>query len=532
MNEAVAEVKVPEGDGDERRDSGRCRAGGTPEPTDEDTRIADAAQPRPSPGPGPARPRRVCAPACGRRSAGAPSVRRRSCRGRRATAAIRRCWATQLDRLLLDRGWKVDVAVGSVMGRWTEIVGPDIAGHVEPLTFVDGVLTVRADSTAWATQMRLLASSMLARIDEEIGAGAVSELKVVGPSAPSWNRGAAALSRLARPPGHLRLSGCGRRVSVIGRTPVSHDLDAALHDRPALHPRGAGRQRRAAVATHAREALRQDELLRASRRTPTSRPTRRTAPRRPRRREPAAPAPRPADLRRQGHADHAGNEGAGRGGAPSRDDAVNEAYDGLGATWELWSTAYARDSLDGKGMPLLASVHYGRNYDNAFWDGTQMVFGDGDGVIFSRFTKSRRRHRARADPRRDRSTRPACTTRASRARSTSRSRTSSASSSSSRRSARAAAQADWLIGADLLAPGVKGRALRDMRNPGTAYDDPRLGKDPQPASMADYVHTERRQRRRPHQLRHPQPRLRARGLGDRRQRVGDAPARSGMPCSR
>jgi predicted nucleic acid-binding Zn ribbon protein len=95
----------------------------------------------------------------------------------------------QLDRLLVDRGWTVDVAVGSVMGRWPDIVGPDIAAHVEPLTFVDGVLTVRADSTAWATQLRLLSSSLLARVEQEIGAGAVTELKVVGPSAPSWSRG-------------------------------------------------------------------------------------------------------------------------------------------------------------------------------------------------------------------------------------------------------------------------------------------------------------------------------------------------------
>ena len=95
----------------------------------------------------------------------------------------------QLDRLLVDRGWKVDVAVGSVMGRWPEIVGPDIAAHVEPVTFTDGVLTVRADSTAWATQMKLLASSVLARVEEEIGTGAVSKLKVLGPAAPTWSRG-------------------------------------------------------------------------------------------------------------------------------------------------------------------------------------------------------------------------------------------------------------------------------------------------------------------------------------------------------
>lgn len=95
----------------------------------------------------------------------------------------------QLDRLLVDRGWKIDVAVGSVMGRWPQIVGPDIAAHVEPLSFTDGVLTLRADSTAWAQQMTLLTSSVLARVEEEIGAGSVSELKVLGPSAPSWRKG-------------------------------------------------------------------------------------------------------------------------------------------------------------------------------------------------------------------------------------------------------------------------------------------------------------------------------------------------------
>ena len=95
----------------------------------------------------------------------------------------------QLDRLIADRGWKVDVAVGSVMGRWPDIVGADIAQHVEPVSFTDGVLTVRADSTAWATQMRLLTSHVLARVDEEIGAGAVTELKVLGPGGPSWRRG-------------------------------------------------------------------------------------------------------------------------------------------------------------------------------------------------------------------------------------------------------------------------------------------------------------------------------------------------------
>lgn len=95
----------------------------------------------------------------------------------------------QVDRLVADRGWKVDVAVGSVMGRWPEIVGPDVASHCTPVTFEGSVLTVRADSTAWATQIRMLSSSILGRLETEVGKGTVTELKVHGPSAPSWSRG-------------------------------------------------------------------------------------------------------------------------------------------------------------------------------------------------------------------------------------------------------------------------------------------------------------------------------------------------------
>ncbi len=103
----------------------------------------------------------------------------------------------QMDRLLLDRGWKVDVAVGSVMGRWAQIVGADVAAHSTPVTFTDGILIVRADSTAWATQLRLMSSSILGRLEAEVGKDAVSELKVHGPGAPSWSRG----SRRAQGPG-------------------------------------------------------------------------------------------------------------------------------------------------------------------------------------------------------------------------------------------------------------------------------------------------------------------------------------------
>jgi predicted nucleic acid-binding Zn ribbon protein len=95
----------------------------------------------------------------------------------------------QMDRLLADRGWKVDVAVGSVMGRWPDIVGAEVAQHCTPVTFEFGVLTVRADSTAWMVQLQLLESAIMGRLEGEVGQGTVSALKVVGPSAPSWSKG-------------------------------------------------------------------------------------------------------------------------------------------------------------------------------------------------------------------------------------------------------------------------------------------------------------------------------------------------------
>jgi predicted nucleic acid-binding Zn ribbon protein len=95
----------------------------------------------------------------------------------------------QLDRLLSERGWEVDVAVGSVMGRWPQIVGAEVAQHCAPVAFDDGVLTVRADSTAWMVQLQLLESSIMGRLEAETGKGTVASLRIVGPSAPSWSRG-------------------------------------------------------------------------------------------------------------------------------------------------------------------------------------------------------------------------------------------------------------------------------------------------------------------------------------------------------
>lgn len=97
--------------------------------------------------------------------------------------------AATVRRLVAEHGWEDDVAVGGVMGRWVEIVGADVGAHCEPEGWTDGVLTVRADSTAWATQVRLLAPQLLRRLGEELGPGTVTRVEVRGPGAPSWVRG-------------------------------------------------------------------------------------------------------------------------------------------------------------------------------------------------------------------------------------------------------------------------------------------------------------------------------------------------------
>lgn len=95
----------------------------------------------------------------------------------------------EIERLVASRGWDADVQVGTVVGRWPEIVGAQVAANVEVVAFDSTVLTVRAVSTAWATQMRLLLSSVLARIETEVGAGVVTEIVVRGPGGPSWRKG-------------------------------------------------------------------------------------------------------------------------------------------------------------------------------------------------------------------------------------------------------------------------------------------------------------------------------------------------------
>ncbi len=96
---------------------------------------------------------------------------------------------TVFNRLLGERGWKSPVAVGSVLSRWDELVGPDVAAHCRPESFENNTVQVRCDSTTWATQLRLLRTSLLDRFEKELGAGVVTVIDVMGPTAPNWRRG-------------------------------------------------------------------------------------------------------------------------------------------------------------------------------------------------------------------------------------------------------------------------------------------------------------------------------------------------------
>ncbi|WP_344275644.1 M4 family metallopeptidase [Actinomadura napierensis] len=209
---------------------------------------------------------------------------------------------------------------------------------------------------------------------------------------------------------------------------------------------------------------------------------------------PSAPAPSAATAPNRmiadaGHKEELpGTTVRAEGAAATGDTSCDQAYDWLGATFAFYQTAYGRDSIDGAGLKMISTIHYGERYDNAFWNGEQMVYGDGDGTIFTDFTgpldvtgheltHGVTQYTANLDY----------------------SGQSGALNESvsdvfgslikQMHLGQTADQADWLIGQGLLASGVHGVALRSMKEPGTAYDDPQLGKDPQPADMSGYVHT-------------------------------------------
>lgn len=172
----------------------------------------------------------------------------------------------------------------------------------------------------------------------------------------------------------------------------------------------------------------------------------------------------------------------------SGDVAVDEASAGITATLEMFEQGLGRTSYDDAGAMVSITVHYGRDYDNAFWDGTQLVFGDGDGEIFERFTK----------PVDVLAHEFAHAVTESTAGLVYRDQSGALNESVSdvfaiclkqRLLGQDAASGNWLIGEELFLPAVQARGLRDMAAPGTAYDDPRLGRDPQPDHMDRFVVT-------------------------------------------
>lgn len=184
------------------------------------------------------------------------------------------------------------------------------------------------------------------------------------------------------------------------------------------------------------------------------------------------------------------------GQKPRKDVAVNEAYDHSGSTFDFFHELFGRNSLDDAGMSLISSVHVGEvddrgryvPMDNAYWDGSQMAYGDGDGVVFTRFTRSldvvghELTHGVQAFT----------------SNLVYRGQSGALNEHFSDvfgvlvrqwKEGVSVEKANWLVGADVLMPAATRRAIRDMEHPGTAFvDDPVLGTDPQPAHM-DAIYT-------------------------------------------
>jgi Zn-dependent metalloprotease len=178
----------------------------------------------------------------------------------------------------------------------------------------------------------------------------------------------------------------------------------------------------------------------------------------------------------------------GEGDKPTSDASVNEAYDGTGKVYDFYLKAFERNSIDNRGLRLESSVHYRNKFSNAFWNGQQMIFGDGDGEIFTRFTKhidiighemthgvtefeSGLHYSGQSGALNE--------------------SLSDVFGSLVKQYAKkqTAEEADWLIGAGIFAKKINGVAIRSMKAPGTAYDDELIGKDDQPAHMDNYVKT-------------------------------------------
>lgn len=189
------------------------------------------------------------------------------------------------------------------------------------------------------------------------------------------------------------------------------------------------------------------------------------------------------DLEHGSMFDLPGKKVRGEGDPPSRDDAVNEAYEGSDKTYDFYKEVFDRDSIDGGGLELTSSVHYGQGFDNAFWNGSQMVYGDGSGRIFAKGGLTRAIDVIAHE----------LTHGVTQATAGLQYRKQSGALNESFSDVfgslvkqyslgETADQADWLIGEGILGPALRGQALRSLRAPGTAYE-----LDRQPGHMDDYV---------------------------------------------
>ena len=175
------------------------------------------------------------------------------------------------------------------------------------------------------------------------------------------------------------------------------------------------------------------------------------------------------------------------GDDPTGDEEVDRAYDGAADVYDLYSEEFGRDSLDGSGLKLIATVNHRRKFNNAFWDGGQMAYGNGVGVLFKTFTEpsviahemshgivqfsgglvyqgqSGALNESFADV--------------------------FGALATQRKCGQSASESDWLIAAGILGPDINGVSLRSMKAPGTACSDAVLGKDPQPFHMDLFVST-------------------------------------------
>jgi Zn-dependent metalloprotease len=205
-------------------------------------------------------------------------------------------------------------------------------------------------------------------------------------------------------------------------------------------------------------------------------------------------APAPGKVRTIYDAENAGDyhlpgrKVRGEGDSPSDDDAVNEAYDGSGATYDFYREIFKRDSIDGNGLEIVSSVHYETDYDNAAWIGFQMIYGDGSGQVFLKgsltkaidiiaheLTHGITQFTAQLVYRKQ----PGALNESF----------SDVFGSLVKQYSRGetAEQADWLIGGGILGSALQGTALRSLKAPGTAWSTSGGGRDNQPAHMDDYV---------------------------------------------